>query len=218
MFKKSNQGSRFERGGSGNRSGDRGRGAERPEMHRATCADCAQSCEVPFKPNGSRPVFCRDCFKANQGEGQGEVRSSGGFGGRSPERGRSSERERDFEEKQFFDAECATCGDECTVPFKPKAGRPIFCRDCMGKKDKPREERSFSRDEGKSFREDRQDRGFSLSKEQYEVLAAKMDQILKIVQGSQTYTVKAPKIADVAKPKKAQAKVKNVKKAKLKKA
>lgn len=170
MFKKSNSGSRFGRGD------DRGRGAPKPEMHRATCADCGQSCEVPFKPNGSRPVFCRECFKGNQGGGQG---AASGI--------------RDFEEKQFFDAECATCGDDCTVPFKPKAGRPIFCRNCMGKKDKPqfpREERNFSRDEGKSFREDRQDRGFSISKEQYEELAGKVDKILKIVQGSQTYTVK----------------------------
>ncbi len=174
MFKKSNQGSRF---------GDRGRGAVKMEMHRATCADCGQSCEVPFKPNGSRPVFCRECFKGNQEGGQGEARFSGG---------------RDFEEKQFFDAECATCGNECTVPFKPKAGRPIFCRNCMGKKDKPREERSFSREERGYPREDR---GFSISKEQYEVLANKVDQILKIVRGSQTYTVEKEDIALAKKPK-----------------
>ncbi len=32
-------------------------------MHRATCAKCNKSCEVPFRPNGSRPVYCSDCFK-----------------------------------------------------------------------------------------------------------------------------------------------------------
>lgn len=32
------------------------------EMHKATCAECGQECEVPFKPDGSRPVYCRDCF------------------------------------------------------------------------------------------------------------------------------------------------------------
>jgi len=33
------------------------------EMHKATCAECGNECEVPFKPDGSRPVYCRDCFQ-----------------------------------------------------------------------------------------------------------------------------------------------------------
>jgi len=32
------------------------------EMHKATCSECGQECEVPFKPTEGRPVFCRDCF------------------------------------------------------------------------------------------------------------------------------------------------------------
>ncbi len=32
------------------------------EMHKATCADCGKECEVPFKPDGSRPVYCRECY------------------------------------------------------------------------------------------------------------------------------------------------------------
>ena len=32
------------------------------EMHKATCSDCGNECEVPFKPTDGRPVFCRDCF------------------------------------------------------------------------------------------------------------------------------------------------------------
>jgi len=36
---------------------------ERPAMHQATCSECGMTCEVPFKPNGMKPVFCRDCFK-----------------------------------------------------------------------------------------------------------------------------------------------------------
>ncbi|MAF89433.1 MAG: hypothetical protein CL963_02905 [Euryarchaeota archaeon] len=37
---------------------------ERPqrEMHKATCAECKNECEVPFKPAEDRPVYCRDCF------------------------------------------------------------------------------------------------------------------------------------------------------------
>ncbi len=32
------------------------------EMHKATCAECKQECEVPFKPTEGKPVFCRDCY------------------------------------------------------------------------------------------------------------------------------------------------------------
>lgn len=28
----------------------------------ATCADCGQECEVPFKPDGARPVYCKPCW------------------------------------------------------------------------------------------------------------------------------------------------------------
>ncbi len=51
----------------GNRGGgsDRGRGYNRPprEMHKATCSDCGNECEVPFVPTEGKPVYCRDCFQ-----------------------------------------------------------------------------------------------------------------------------------------------------------
>lgn len=31
-------------------------------LHKAVCADCNKNCEVPFKPSGDRPVYCKDCF------------------------------------------------------------------------------------------------------------------------------------------------------------
>lgn len=33
------------------------------EMHKVTCADCGTETEVPFKPDGDRPVYCRDCYR-----------------------------------------------------------------------------------------------------------------------------------------------------------
>ncbi|MFA6065312.1 MAG: CxxC-x17-CxxC domain-containing protein [archaeon] len=33
------------------------------EMFKATCADCGKETEVPFKPDASRPVYCRDCYQ-----------------------------------------------------------------------------------------------------------------------------------------------------------
>ena len=59
----------FNKGGASRGSyGDRGPrkfGAfsDRPrEMHKAECSQCHNPCEVPFVPNGKKPVFCSNCF------------------------------------------------------------------------------------------------------------------------------------------------------------
>jgi CxxC-x17-CxxC domain-containing protein len=31
-------------------------------MFTAICASCGASCQVPFKPNGKKPVYCKNCF------------------------------------------------------------------------------------------------------------------------------------------------------------
>ncbi|MFH1450777.1 MAG: CxxC-x17-CxxC domain-containing protein [archaeon] len=35
-------------------------------MHKTTCAKCKQECEVPFKPDGSRPVYCKNCYQSRK--------------------------------------------------------------------------------------------------------------------------------------------------------
>jgi CxxC-x17-CxxC domain-containing protein len=69
-FRDKRGGGGFDRRDSGSRGGfSRGGGGfDRPAMHQATCAECGQSCEVPFKPTGERPVYCSNCFK-NKDEG-----------------------------------------------------------------------------------------------------------------------------------------------------
>ncbi|MBC7121316.1 MAG: hypothetical protein NQU41_00535 [Candidatus Methanosuratincola sp.] len=37
------------------------------EMYKAVCSECGQECEVPFKPDGTRPVYCRDCYAKRRG-------------------------------------------------------------------------------------------------------------------------------------------------------
>ena len=32
------------------------------EMHKVICAGCGVETEVPFKPRGDRPVYCRPCY------------------------------------------------------------------------------------------------------------------------------------------------------------
>ena len=33
------------------------------EMHKATCSECGQECEVPFKPTPGKEVFCKECYR-----------------------------------------------------------------------------------------------------------------------------------------------------------
>jgi len=61
-------------------------------LHKAICADCKKECEVPFKPTGNRPVYCKECFGKRKEEspfvGRHDERPEGGgsFRGRSGER------------------------------------------------------------------------------------------------------------------------------------
>jgi len=55
-----NRGGGFKSGGFKPRGGGFNSGPR--EMHKTTCADCGNECEVPFKPTEGRPVYCRDCF------------------------------------------------------------------------------------------------------------------------------------------------------------
>ncbi|MDQ5893593.1 MAG: hypothetical protein QG640_605 [Patescibacteria group bacterium] len=38
-------------------------------MHKATCASCGKTCEVPFRPSDGKPVYCRDCFAGRSAMG-----------------------------------------------------------------------------------------------------------------------------------------------------
>jgi CxxC-x17-CxxC domain-containing protein len=37
-------------------------GGGRAELHDAICSKCGDACQVPFRPNGSKPIFCKKCF------------------------------------------------------------------------------------------------------------------------------------------------------------
>jgi CxxC-x17-CxxC domain-containing protein len=36
------------------------------EMFSATCASCGREAQVPFRPNGMKPVYCSECFTAQR--------------------------------------------------------------------------------------------------------------------------------------------------------
>ena len=49
---------------------DRGRegsGSREKTYTRVICADCNKECEIPFKPSGDRPVYCKECFSKRRG-------------------------------------------------------------------------------------------------------------------------------------------------------
>lgn len=38
-------------------------------LHKTVCADCNSVCEVPFKPSGERPIYCKACFSKRKAGG-----------------------------------------------------------------------------------------------------------------------------------------------------
>ena len=118
------------------------------KMHRTTCSACGEECEVPFKPTGEKPVFCSNCF--------------GGKSGLPRTSGRDAEKHH-FQEKRMYPAFCAACGNTCEVPFRPAGGKPIYCSNCFRKGDKTG------------------GRGAEQFEEQFEIVNAKLDTILKLL-------------------------------------
>lgn len=55
-----------------------------------------------------------------------ERRESGRFERRYPERS--------FE-KRMHEVTCATCGERCEVPFRPRENKPVYCSTCFRKND-----------------------------------------------------------------------------------
>lgn len=65
---------------SGRGSSDRkpyGRDFAKTEMFQATCSECGNACEVPFKPTGRKPILCDKCFKKDGQTDQKRFRGAG---------------------------------------------------------------------------------------------------------------------------------------------
>lgn len=87
---KDRKGGRRFGGRNGDGSGFADRDSRHPTMFRVTCAECGKSCEIPFKPRDSRPVYCDSCFENRRND-------DGNF--RKPER--SNNKERSYNTEQF---------------------------------------------------------------------------------------------------------------------
>ncbi len=53
-------------------------------MHDAVCDECRRPCQVPFRPTGDRPIYCKNCFdKRGGGREAGRAAGAVGAGGDS---------------------------------------------------------------------------------------------------------------------------------------
>ncbi|HEY7141743.1 MAG TPA: zinc-ribbon domain containing protein [Methylomirabilota bacterium] len=87
-----------------------------------TCRDCGKEFlftagEQSFyaeKGFEHEPTRCKTCRATRKGGGGGGGSMSSDFGARA-----------------LHPAVCSECGKETQVPFRPTAGKPVYCRDCF---------------------------------------------------------------------------------------
>ncbi|NQV92968.1 hypothetical protein HQ403_00540 [Candidatus Kaiserbacteria bacterium] len=96
----------------GDRAGTRREG--RPTMHSAKCSGCGNSCEVPFRPSGEKPVYCHNCFKGKDGDSR-DSRSSRDIGKKDSYSGGRDSKPR-YNDKSTYQHS----GGEVTSNYKPQ--------------------------------------------------------------------------------------------------
>jgi CxxC-x17-CxxC domain-containing protein len=106
-----------------------------------TCIDCGAdftftvdeqefyaSHQLTNEPKRCKP--CREKRKSMpRGGGGGGMRRGGGGGGGGGGYGGGRR-----EDRPRFKIVCAACGREDEVPFEPKEGREVYCRDCFSQR------------------------------------------------------------------------------------
>ena len=146
------------------------------------------------RPVKMHQAICNACGKECElpfkPTGDKPVFCSNCFGNKAHSR-RSSGRDSgksNFQEKRMYSAICTECGNKCEVPFRPTGGKPIYRSNCFRKGDNTG---------GKNVEK---------FKEQFELLNAKLDNILKlltpIVSTEVVREQKATRETRVPKPKK----------------
>jgi CxxC-x17-CxxC domain-containing protein len=81
-----------------------------------TCKDCSKQFTFSVRDQEfyaekgfeNEPQRCRDC--------RAQRKNTRGQGGSA---------------REMFEATCAQCGVQTTVPFRPRGDRPIYCRTCF---------------------------------------------------------------------------------------
>ena len=88
-----------------------------------TCRDCGKEFTFTtgeqefYLSHGlqNEPSRCPECRASRRRERRGG--GGGGYG----------------QPRQMYTVVCAECGVETTVPFEPREGRPVYCKECYAK-------------------------------------------------------------------------------------
>jgi CxxC-x17-CxxC domain-containing protein len=67
--------------------------SDNKQLHDAKCNKCGVMCQVPFRPNGKKPIYCNNCF--------GESRDDQSSQPRFSDRNDRNDRNNRFEKKDF---------------------------------------------------------------------------------------------------------------------
>lgn len=122
--------------------------------------------------------------------GFGDRKPFGGkpsFGGKSSFGGRSDFKKKSWDkggndfsgDRQMFDAICSGCGKACQVPFRPSAGKEVFCDNCFGK---VKGDDSFARNDSRGdFSRPQGGQNIDAVVRQLQVVASKLDQLIGIM-------------------------------------
>lgn len=100
-----------------------------------SCADCGQAFiftageQEFYERKGFREIPkrckpCRETRKMRRADSPGNGHRDNGM------RGEANGNVGARGSRELFDAVCARCGQAARVPFRPMAGRPVYCRDC----------------------------------------------------------------------------------------
>jgi len=83
-----------------------------------------------FKEIPKRCKPCRDQRKTRRGDSGANATGNGNGNGYGNGGGEANGNRGPRGDREMFDATCAACGAPARVPFRPAAGRPVYCRDC----------------------------------------------------------------------------------------
>jgi len=112
------------------------------ELHTTTCSKCKKETQVPFKPTGSKPVYCRECFQdqklkdgsADKRRSPSRSMSRPNYQSSTRSSGRYEDRSRNRTNRKSIELHtviCSKCKKETQVPFKPTRSKPVYCRECF---------------------------------------------------------------------------------------
>ena len=132
----------------------------------------------------------RGGFGGNRGGGGGFGGNRGGFGGNRSGGGRDGGRPFRREDRgpvTMTQATCDQCKKSCEVPFRPTAGKPVYCSDCFRNQGGAGQDRAPRRDFNDKPQAPRPSftvgsEGGNDTKKQLELLNSKMDKLIASIE------------------------------------